>query len=149
MIRPSIECWLVRPTGSGADILLLHAPEVPDKHPALWQPVSGGIEPGEDTRTACCREVAEEAGLAIEAAALVCVIDQITIHARPGLTLDKTVFASIAPPGEIRIDQREHDGHRWVEIAGVAGHLHWDSHRATWSRVAPAIATMLAAPPGP
>ena len=42
------------------------------------------------------------------------MIDQITIDARPGLTLDKTVFAAIAPEGEIRIDAREHDGHAWV-----------------------------------
>jgi 8-oxo-dGTP pyrophosphatase MutT (NUDIX family) len=148
MIRPSIECWLVRPTRSSADILLLHAPDAPGKHPPLWQPVSGGIEPDEDARTACCREVAEEAGLSIGPDALVCVIEQITVDARPGLTLDKTVFAAIAPPGEIRIDPGEHDAHRWVGIATVAGHLHWDSHRSTWSRAARVIASLLAAPPG-
>jgi 8-oxo-dGTP pyrophosphatase MutT (NUDIX family) len=149
MIRPSIECWLVRPTGSGADVLLLHAPDAPGKHPPLWQPVSGGIEPGEDARSACSREIAEEAGLAVAPAALVCVIDRITIDARPDLTLEKAVFTALAPPGDVRIDRREHDDHRWVGIAAVAGHLHWDSHRATWSRAAPAIATMLAALPGP
>ncbi len=149
MIRPSIECWLVRPTGPEAEVLLLHAPDAPGKHPPLWQPVSGGIEPGEDAQTACCREIAEEAGLTIAPAGLVCVIDMVTIHARPGLTLHKTVFAAIAPEGRIRIDPREHDGHRWVGVADVAGHLHWDSHRTTWAQAAPAIAAMLAAPPGP
>jgi 8-oxo-dGTP pyrophosphatase MutT (NUDIX family) len=146
MIRPSIECWLVRRAPTGAEVLLLHAPNAPGKHPPLWQPVSGGIEPGEDARAACRREVHEEAGLDLAADALVCVIDQITIAARPGLTLDKTVFAAIAPAGEIRIDVREHDGHEWVPVDAVAGRLLWDSHRTTWARVAPVIA-QLPAPP--
>lgn len=139
MIRPSIECWLVRDAADGPEVLLLHAPQVPGKHPQLWQPVSGGIEPGEDARTACCREVAEEAGLALPAAAPVCVIAQITIHARPGLVLDKTVFMARAPEGPIRIDRREHDGHEWVPAPDVAGRLHWDSHRTTWAAVSAAI----------
>lgn len=147
MIRPSIECWLARRTPHGTQILLLHAPDVPGKHPPLWQPVSGGIERGEDARTACCREVREEAGLDIAPAALVCVIEQITIAARPDLTLDKSVFAAIAPDGAIHIDVREHDGHEWVPLDAVAGRLHWDSHRATWARVAPVIPTLGSAPP--
>jgi len=146
MIRPSIECWLVRRTPGGAAVLLLHAPDAPGKHPPLWQPVSGGVEPGEDARTACRREVHEEAGLDLAPEDLVCVIDQITIAARPGLTLDKTVFAALAPAGGIRIDVREHDGHEWVPAGAVASRLLWDSHRTTWARVAPIIA-QLAAPP--
>jgi 8-oxo-dGTP pyrophosphatase MutT (NUDIX family) len=147
MIRPSIECWLVRRAPTGALVLLLHAPDAPGKHPPLWQPVSGGIEPGEDVRTACCREVREEAGLGVGPHELVCVIDQITIAARPGLTLDKTVFAAIAPDGEIQIDTREHDGHEWVPLEAVTERLHWDSHRTTWARVAPVIRTFGPAPP--
>src|ERR1700674_3748460 len=114
MIRPSIECLLMRRTVNGAMVLLLHAPDAPGKHPPLWQPVSGGIEPGEDARTACCREVHEEAGLRVDVRQLICVIDQITIAARPGLTLNKSVFAAMAPHGKIQIDVREHDSHEWV-----------------------------------
>ena len=147
MIRPSIECWLVRRTTAGAVILLLHAPNAPGKHPPLWQPVSGGIEPGEDARAACCREVHEEAGLNLDGHDPICVIDQITIVARPGLTLDKRVFAAIAPAGDIRIDAREHDGHEWVPVAAVAPRLHWDSHRTTWARVAPVIEQLARASP--
>jgi len=139
MIRPSIECWLVRRSSAGAVVLLLHAPDAPGKHPPLWQPVSGGIEPGEDARAACCREVREEAGLRVNPHDLVCVIEQITIAARPGLTLDKSVFAAVAPDGEIHIDAREHDGHEWVALDAVTDRLHWDSHRTTWARVAPVI----------
>ncbi len=147
MIRPSIECWLARRTPAGPVVLMLHAPNVPGKHPPLWQPVSGGIEPGESARAACRREVLEETGLDVAADALTCVIDQITIDARPGLTLDKTVFAAVAPDGDIRIDIREHDGHAWVAAGEVGGRLLWESHRTTWARVAPVIAR-LAGPPG-
>ena len=142
MIRPSIECWLVRTAPDGPQVLLLHAPNAPGKHPPLWQPVSGGIEPGEDAATACCREVAEEAGLDVAPDALVCVIARILIDARPGLQLDKTVFAARAPDGPIRIDRREHDDHCWVDASAVGDRLHWDSHRTTWARVAPVIARM-------
>jgi dihydroneopterin triphosphate diphosphatase len=142
MIRPSIECWLVRTTPSGPVVLLLHAPDVPGKHPPLWQPVSGGIEPGEDPVTACCREVAEEAGLVIAPGALELVIDRLMIDVRPDLTLEKSVFAAPAPAGEIRIDRREHDGHRWCALAVVTETLHWDSHRMTWARTAPVVARL-------
>jgi 8-oxo-dGTP pyrophosphatase MutT (NUDIX family) len=144
MIRPSVECWLVRPRATGIDVLLLHAPDVPGKHPPLWQPVSGGIEPGEDAAAACCREVHEESGLRIRTDALVCVIDRIRIHARPGLTLDKAVFAALAPEGEIRLDTLEHDGHEWVGVSDVEARLHWESHRTTWSRARPAIRRLIA-----
>lgn len=147
VIRPSIECWLVRTTPDGAQVLLLHAPNVPGKHPPLWQPVSGGIEAGEDPATACCREVAEEAGLTVAPAALECVIERIMIDARPGLRLEKTVFAALAPDGPIRVDQREHDGHRWLAVSVVGDQLHWDSHRTTWARVAPVIEQMIGGAP--
>ncbi len=136
MIRPSIECWLVRHTPHGAVVLLLHAPEAPGRRPEIWQPVSGGIEPGEDARTACCREVSEETGLTAAPEDLVCVIDQITVEARPGLTLQKAVFLTHAPEGRIQLEPLEHDHHDWVTTAEVAPRLVWDSHRTTWAAVA-------------
>jgi 8-oxo-dGTP pyrophosphatase MutT (NUDIX family) len=139
VIRPSIECWLVRHTPGGAVVLLLHAPEAPGKRPEIWQPVSGGIEPGEDARTACCREVAEETGLTVAPGDLVCVIDRITIDARPGLTLEKAVFVAHAPEGRIRVEPLEHDNHEWVVTDEVPPRLVWDSHRTTWAAVAAAI----------
>jgi len=143
MIRPSVECWLVRRDPAGPFVLLLHAPDAPGKHPPLWQPVSGGIEPGEDAPHACCREVAEESGLRVHPDGLVLVIDCITVYARPDLTLEKTVFAAVAPEGAIRLDTREHDGHEWVEISGVENRLHWESHRTTWARTRPEISRLL------
>ncbi len=123
-------------------VLLLHAPAAPGKRPELWQPVSGGIEPGEDGPRACCREVSEEAGLTVRPDDLICVVDQITVVARPELTLDKTVYVARAPEGPIRIDPREHDNHAWVATSEVATHLHWDSHRTTWEAVATTIARL-------
>lgn len=142
MIRLSIECWLVRHTAQGAQVLLLHAPEAPGRRPELWQPVSGGIERGEDARTACCREISEETGLSVLPADLVCVIDQVIIDARPGLTLDKAVFMTRAPRGSIRVDPREHDNHGWVAAEEVGTRLVWDSHRTTWAAVASAIPSL-------
>ena len=50
------------------DVLLLERAD----HPGFWQSVTGSLDfPGEDLRTACAREVAEETGLRVAAARFV------------------------------------------------------------------------------
>lgn len=145
MIRPSVECWLVRVVdGHGPCVLLLHAPERPGVRPALWQPVSGGVEPGEDAAAACLREVGEESGLALADAALVPVADGLALVVSPELTLLKTVYAAAAPDGEVRWDPAEHDGLAWVPVGEVDDRLVRDSHRATWAMAADVVAALTA-----
>jgi|SRR4051794_39189412 len=45
------------------DRLLLFRGQQPDSGVAFWFPAGGGVEAGEDARTAAAREVAEETGL--------------------------------------------------------------------------------------
>jgi len=81
------------------------------------------------------------------ASQLVCVIEHITIAARPGLTLEKAVFAAIAPEAPIAIDRREHDAYAWVGLDAVDARLVWDSHRTTWAAVSGMIGALVDPPP--
>ena len=145
MIRPSVECWLARAGTSGeAHVLLLHAPERPGVRPALWQPVSGGVEDGESHAQACLREVREESGLELTDAALAPVADGLALVVSPELTLLKSVYAAVAPAGEVRCDPAEHDRFAWVPVSEVPARLVRDSHRATWAMAAEVVAALTA-----
>lgn len=145
MIRPSVECWLARADTSGdTRVLLLHAPERPGVRPALWQPVSGGVEPGETPAQACLREVREESGFTLGDVALAPVADGLALVVSPELTLLKSVYAAVAPRGEVRCDPAEHDGFAWVPASEVHDRLVRDSHRATWAMAAEVVAALTA-----
>jgi 8-oxo-dGTP pyrophosphatase MutT (NUDIX family) len=146
VIRPSVECWLVRPGPNGiVGVLLLHAPERPGVRPALWQPVSGGVEAGESPSQACLREVREESGFTLADAALAPVADGLALVISPEVTLLKSVYVAVAPNGEVRCDPAEHDGFDWVPTGEVPGRLVRDSHRATWSMAAEVVAALTSA----
>jgi 8-oxo-dGTP pyrophosphatase MutT (NUDIX family) len=144
MIRPSVECWAVRREGDNLRVLLLHAPERPGRHPALWQPVSGGVEAGETPLQACLRELREETGLSVSPHAPVEVAAGIALVVSPEMTLLKTVYAAVVPGGPVVEDPEEHDGHEWLPPGRVHDRLWRASHRATWALAAP-VATALAA----
>jgi len=144
VIRPSVECWLARRGDDGPEVLLLHAPERPGVRPAIWGPVSGGAEAGETPEQACLREVREESGLTLPDAALAPVADGLAVVVSPELTLLKSVYAAVAPHGEVVCDPAEHDAGEWVPVAEVAGRLVRDSHRATWSMAAEVVARLTA-----
>jgi 8-oxo-dGTP pyrophosphatase MutT (NUDIX family) len=125
-------------------VLLLHAPERPGVRPALRQPVSGGVEPGEDPAAACLREVAEESGLTLTDAALAPVADGLALVVSPELTLLKSVYAAMAPDGTVRCDPAEHDDFAWTPVGEVEDRLVRDSHRATWAMAADVVAALTA-----
>lgn len=135
----------MRPDAAGTvRVLLLHAPERPGVRPALWQPVSGGVEEGESPSQACLREVREESGLELADAALAPVADGLALVISPQVTLLKTVYAAVAPEGAVRCDPAEHDAFDWVPVAEVPHRLVRDSHRATWAMAAEVVAALTA-----
>ena len=144
MLRPSVECWITRPVRDSPHVLLLHAPERPGVRPALWQPVSGGIEDGEDPIEACLREVREESGLDLPPEALATVVEDVTLVFNADRALRKFVYAAVAPPGRITLDLREHDAHQWMAADAVAAALTRESHRAMWELAEPIVRTIAA-----
>jgi 8-oxo-dGTP pyrophosphatase MutT (NUDIX family) len=142
MIRPSIECWLIRVMPTGPEMLLLHAPEAPGRRPELWQPVSGGIEADEAAEDACVRETREETGLSITPDDLTCVLREVFFVVRPDLTLHKSVFWAPAPGDVIAVDPNEHDTYAWTPVDQVHARLVWESHHTTWAAVLTSLSEM-------
>lgn len=124
-------------------VLLLHAPERPGVRPALWQPVSGGVEEGETPSQACLREVLEESGLRIGDASLMPVVEDLVIVISAQLTLLKSAYVAAAPPGEVVCDPNEHDRAEWVPRSQVADRLVRDSHRTVWALAQDAVSALL------
>jgi 8-oxo-dGTP pyrophosphatase MutT (NUDIX family) len=74
----------------------------------------GGGSAGDDARRAAVRETAEEAGLVLDAGALVPISRWITPEISPK-RFDTWFFVTAAPPGAaVRVDGAEMADHRWL-----------------------------------
>ena len=139
-VRDSIEAWLVAPPDR-REVLLLRVKAASGRHPGFWQPVTGGVQPGETAGQARLREIEEETGLVLSAPALSLVITGFDVPISPALTVRKQVFVARAPGRSVRVAPDEHVDHRWVGVDAVERMLYWESNRTTWSRVRPRLET--------
>ena len=131
-VKQSIECWLFA-EGLNASVLLLQAGPT-QKHPAYWQPVTGGIESGETSEQACRREVWEETGIVLEAAALRPADSTFDITIDEHTTLHKTLFLAVVPHQRVQISE-EHIGWQWVPFSEAKELLYWPSSFQTYAAV--------------
>ncbi|MGW6388926.1 NUDIX domain-containing protein [Streptomyces sp. NPDC055103] len=128
----SIECWITHPDQG---VLLLQVPARPGKHEAFWQPITGGIEDGENPLQAVLREIREEAGLEFTDTQLTEIATDVTVVISPGLTISKTLYTASAPDTTVTTNPHEHQAHQWVAPARVAEALFWDSNRDNWKLI--------------
>ena len=132
------------PRPSGTVVVLRDAPELQllllqraarDGQPGLWVFPGGKVDsidqqsggaPADDARRAAVRETAEEAGLALDAEALVEISRWVTPEIAPK-RFDTWFFAAHAPAdAAVRVDGAEISAHRWLEPADAlrAHHQH-------------------------
>ena len=128
-IRKSIECWLTSETHA----LLLHVPDH-ENGAGFWQPITGGIEPGEGAPAAAVREVREETGICIEPIDLAFLASGVLVEISPTLLIEKTLFRAQIDQIEIRLSA-EHDRYQFVPLDEVDSWLSWQSQRQTWRTV--------------
>ncbi|GGK28032.1 DNA mismatch repair protein MutT [Pilimelia terevasa] len=115
-----------------ARVLLLRVRES-DPPRAYWLTPGGGLDPGETAAGAAARELAEETGLRVPAAALGAPVHRETIRYRGAgrdvvqdqefFVLRTTAFAvdTRADPGGLgAAERRTVDGHRWWTRAALA-----------------------------
>ena len=136
-IKHSIECYIVRKGVSGfIEILLLHKPST-SRHPAFWQPITGGIENYEKPIEACIREVKEEANLQMNLEMIKDLNYEFEISIKEDdLVIKKSLFMckDLDRTLEIEISD-EHDDFMWVKLEEVEDYLFWDSNRNTFKEL--------------
>ena len=134
IIKQSIECWLfVGNAGPDASVLLLRA-GANERHPAYWQPVTGGIEPGETPEQACLREVREETGVVLEPKMMTRLDWSLDVRVDEQLTIHKTLFVAVTEGQQVQISD-EHIGWQWVLFGEVDTLLFWPSSHETHTSI--------------
>ncbi len=133
-IKRSIECWVLAERLSlDASVLLLQA-EAKGECPAFWQPITGGIEPGETAEQACRREIWEETGSVVETSALVRLEQTFDVPIDVRLTVQKTLFVAAAGSRQVQISS-EHIGWQWVPFCEAKEMLYWPSNQETFAAI--------------
>ncbi len=128
----SIECWIYNEDHDS--FLLLQCPET-EVHRSYWQPITGGIDPGETREQACIREVSEESGILFTENDITVVLDRFTVHVpQKDFLLVKPIYIARTKNTEVRISE-EHLDFKWTLPDEVPGLLLWDSNRYTFSKV--------------
>lgn len=108
--REKIQVWIFSP--DSRRFLLLHTNE---RRGAFWQPVTGGVEPGEAAPEAAIREAREETGIAFSSKDLLDLDRSFDFESR-GYRFREHGFALEAPSldAPVVLDPHEHDSYRWV-----------------------------------
>ena len=136
-IKHSIECYIVREKLNGfIEILLLHKPKT-DRHPAFWQPITGGIEKDEKPIEACIREVKEEANLQMNLEIVIDLNYEFEISLKEDdLVIKKSLFMCRDLDKALQITiSEEHDDFIWVKLEEVTNYLFWDSNKNTFKEL--------------
>ncbi len=136
--RPDlVECWVFRiPPESEPEFLLIR--RAPGRiFPALWQCVTGGLEPGERVPLAALREVREETGFGPAEIDGFYDLDQVThfYDEGPDAIIAGAVFAVRVRPGAEPRLSHEHDGARWAGRDEALGLVVWPTYRDAIDRI--------------
>lgn len=107
-------------------ILLLRRSATDIRRPLQWDLPGGAIDPGEDIKQACAREVFEEAGIVIA------VSDCKTIYAMTEPVADAMsasfiFFKAQVSRSEVKLSS-EHDEARWVTLAEALELVTYERH---------------------
>jgi 8-oxo-dGTP pyrophosphatase MutT (NUDIX family) len=103
----------------------------------LWQPVTGGLDPGERVPICALREVREETGLGPADIIGFYDLDQVTQFYDEGsdAVVSGAIFAMrVRPDAEPRVSD-EHDDLRWVTAREALDLVVWPSYRESIARI--------------
>jgi dihydroneopterin triphosphate diphosphatase len=122
--RLKVQVWIHRRSASGIELLLLL---LRPERGGFWQPVTGGVEEGEELGAAALREAREESGMEFRGPALPLGTDfRFEARGRRFHEFGFRVEADAA--ARVSLDGREHVDHRWVGPAEAKKLLHHASN---------------------
>jgi 8-oxo-dGTP pyrophosphatase MutT (NUDIX family) len=138
-LRPDlVACWMFRASAVGQiRILLLH--RAPGRiFPGIWQPVTGGLEPGERIVDGALRELVEETAIARDGIQALYGLDQVNIFHADHIDMlqAEAVFAAELKAGVEAQLSEEHDQQRWVAPSEAGEMVVWPAYRAAIEQIA-------------
>jgi dihydroneopterin triphosphate diphosphatase len=125
-----VKCFVARPdnTGGGHEFLQLHR-RPGDLFGNTWQPISGGIEPGESPAAAALRELREEAGLKPLEFYQLNGLCSFYIAGQDTMWHCVQYCAIIAGSSAVTLND-EHDAWRWIGRGEAMTHFMWPGDKA-------------------
>jgi 8-oxo-dGTP pyrophosphatase MutT (NUDIX family) len=119
--RLKVQVWVYWiPSGSGVslsqEVKILLLKTIPERG-SLWQPVTGGVDAGEEIESAARREAWEETGLSFRHP--LCELSKpFEFESRFGPAVEYPYAFEVNEPGDqppqVRLDSREHDQYVWL-----------------------------------
>lgn len=101
----------------------------------FWQPITGGIEDGEEMADCLLRELAEETGIT-EFLHLSDEICRQNFSGSDGTQYYDVVYAvEVHPETVISLNPDEHEDHRWLPLEEAINMLKWDGNKAAMRTV--------------
>lgn len=122
-----VAVYVFRRLGERAAFLLLRRVEG-DYLGGTWQPVYGGIRPGEKAWETALRELREETGLTPEHLYFIDTVDTFYLPSQDEVCHCIVFAAEVAPEAKIRLND-EHDAFEWLDQDVALGRYLWPGQR--------------------
>ena len=126
-----VEAIIFRRYGNIVEYLLLK--RTPERN-GFWQPLTGGVEEGENRKEALHREIREETGVKN----VITVIEDL-FHfefSDSGILYQEYVYGvEISPSAGIVLDGKEHSEYRWCSFQEALKLLTWEENKTALRRL--------------
>jgi 8-oxo-dGTP pyrophosphatase MutT (NUDIX family) len=137
-VRPDlIECLVFRVGDAGHVEHLLIRRADNRIYPGIWQPVTGGVDPGERVPLAALREVEEETGLGVPDVEAFYDLDQVGsfFDEEEDAIVNSVIFAARVRPEASPVVSGEHVDLRWCDRAEAERLSVWPPYRDSYDLV--------------
>jgi 8-oxo-dGTP pyrophosphatase MutT (NUDIX family) len=127
-VYKKVQIWIFKPSQPRQFLIL----KLNAQRGGFWQPVTGGVEEGEDFEDAARREVQEETGLEL----VVKSLDEAFFFEKAGKKFEEQVYFAEAPlAAQVRLDPHEHIDCQWVLAERAREKIFYDSNKQMLERV--------------
>jgi len=125
-----VEAIIFRRKGSIVEYLLLK--RLPERN-GFWQPVTGGVEEGENLEEALRREIEEETGVK----GFISIMEGIHYYefADPVPNREYAFGVEVSPNEKVTLDGKEHSEYCWCDLQEALRLLHWEENKEAFKKL--------------